>query len=234
MVKKKGKFCSRECYMEAVRNGFNKSGEDHPAHGKHWPEEMRQRISKSLMGKNHPRYGKQLLAEHRKKIGDANRGSKCWNWKGGITPFRTAIWRSEEYQDWRNAVFERDNYTCQMCGIRGGLYLHSHHLLPFKDYPEHRFDHDNGITLCRECHYVISSLHRRGIIFQPLPKIAAYEEKSSMKHSSNSVKPLRKRGNTEPSQPTLEGVETEWGASNMDEDTVQTTNMVSGGESHSW
>jgi len=49
------------------------------------------------------------------------------------------------------------------------------------------------------------------------------EEESSLQHSLNSVKPLRKRGNTEPS-PKREGVETVKGASKKDEDTVQTTN----------
>ena len=233
MVKKKGKFCSRECYMEAVRNGFNKGGRNHPNYGKHWPKKMRQQISKSLRGKNNPMYGKQLSAEHRKRIGDAQRGSKHRCWKGGITPLRKKLYFKDEYKEWRKAVFERDDYTCSLCGQRGSTVLHAHHILPWQEYPILRFVVDNGITLCKDCHYIIEALKKRGVIFQPLPKIAPCQEKSDMTHTLNSVKPLRKRGNTEPSQLTLEGVETVKGTPFVGEDTVQTTNILYGSESYS-
>lgn len=49
------------------------------------------------------------------------------------------------------AVFQRDNFTCQGCKQRGGR-LHAHHILAFSQFPEHRFDVSNGLTLCKECH----------------------------------------------------------------------------------
>jgi 5-methylcytosine-specific restriction endonuclease McrA len=56
-----------------------------------------------------------------------------------------------EYRAWRKAVYERDNYTCQKCGAKGA-YLNAHHIKPWADYPEFRYDLDNGIALCRACH----------------------------------------------------------------------------------
>lgn len=67
--------------------------------------------------------------------------------------FRSAadIRASEEYKEWRKAVFERDDYTCQLCGAHG-VRLNAHHKKPFATYPELRTETDNGITLCESCH----------------------------------------------------------------------------------
>ena len=56
-----------------------------------------------------------------------------------------------KYIDWRTAVFERDKYTCAICGKVGGE-LNAHHIKSFKDYPKFRLDVDNGITFCKKCH----------------------------------------------------------------------------------
>ena len=56
-----------------------------------------------------------------------------------------------EYAEWRNKVFERDNYTCQRCGQRQGD-INAHHLNSFHWDKEHRTDINNGITLCTSCH----------------------------------------------------------------------------------
>lgn len=80
-------------------------------------------------------------------------GDKAFNWKGGITSRNMIIRSSEKYKKWREAVFKRDDYTCQNpeCQIRGGC-LHAHHIFPFSKYPELRFDINNGLTSCKDCH----------------------------------------------------------------------------------
>lgn len=59
--------------------------------------------------------------------------------------------KSPEYKEWRNIVFERDDWTCKICGARGGKLV-AHHVLPQKDYPELIYDIENGATLCDDCH----------------------------------------------------------------------------------
>jgi len=79
------------------------------------------------------------------------KGHQPANWKGGITPIMARIRTSQPYLNWARAVKKRDNFTCQMCGTRGGR-LHSDHILPFATHPELRLDLDNGRTLCAPCH----------------------------------------------------------------------------------
>lgn len=55
-----------------------------------------------------------------------------------------------EYITWRKAVFERDSYTCQECGAKGDIQ--AHHIKHWSQHPSERFNIDNGITLCAECH----------------------------------------------------------------------------------
>lgn len=80
------------------------------------------------------------------------KGIEHHNWKGGITEEQSQIRNSAKYKQWRNAVLKRDNYTCQNLECKSKNKLIAHHILNFADYPELRFDTDNGLTFCRGCH----------------------------------------------------------------------------------
>jgi hypothetical protein len=95
--------------------------------------------------------GKHLSIEHRRKISEAQKGEKSCHWKGGTSLKRKQIRESIEYRLWREAVFARDNWTCQECKVKGGI-LHAHHIKPWVKYPELRFAIDNGQTLHKDCH----------------------------------------------------------------------------------
>lgn len=69
----------------------------------------------------------------------------------GRTPRNERVRKSAAYKAWRTLVFERDNYTCQECKIRGGQ-LHADHIKPFAFYPELQLEVSNGRTLCVPCH----------------------------------------------------------------------------------
>ena len=137
-----------------------------------------QKGSKKNVGNKYA-LGSKHTAETRKKMSIASKGRKQtfkkgftpWNkgkkcpqlagekshfWKGGITSKNRAIRTSLEYRNWRRMVLYRDNYACQICEKVGGL-LEVHHIIPFAHNKKLRFNLDNGITMCRDCHKKTSS-----------------------------------------------------------------------------
>ena len=51
---------------------------------------------------------------------------------------------------WARKVKARDGYVCQRCGSTEDL--EAHHKVPYAGNLSLRYDVDNGITLCRNCH----------------------------------------------------------------------------------
>ena len=90
-------------------------------------------------------------------------GKALW---GAIRPYITPEPRREKHLQgvgiaWRKAVFERDNYTCQECGVRG-VEIQADNIKPFKYFPELRWVLSNGRTLCVPCHRKTDTYGRRG------------------------------------------------------------------------
>lgn len=94
------------------------------------------------VGINHPRYKATLTTEEREK-------SRSFLYGNNSTT-------------WRKKVFERDNYTCQCCGKRGGTELNAHHIDGFNWCKDKRFDVNNGTTLCKSCHTEFHKLYKCG------------------------------------------------------------------------
>lgn len=117
--------------------------------GKILSEETKKKISDAHKGRKREHF----TLEHRLKLSESHKAirEKCHTWKGGVWEGNRKIRDSIEIRLWREAVFARDNFTCQNCHIRGG-YLEAHHIKKFAEYPELRFAIDNGLTLCRKCH----------------------------------------------------------------------------------
>jgi len=103
-------------------------------------EEVKRRMSESHKGKR-------LTKIAKKKISGENNG----NWQGGISNEPYPFDFNEELKE---LIRQRDNYTCQLCGIHQdelkgwNRKLDVHH----KDYDKDNLDPDNLITLCRSCH----------------------------------------------------------------------------------
>jgi hypothetical protein len=88
-------------------------------------------------------------------------GNKHHLWKGGISNERDKLKDSKVYRKWRLKVFQRDRFTCKMCGHRSVKSkahgdktsdIHAHHIYPIKKYPQLCLKTGNGITLCVDCH----------------------------------------------------------------------------------
>jgi len=145
--------------------------------GKKHSSETRKRMSESHKKKPTSYWlGKTMSAEHKKKLSEGQKGRTAWNkglkgwnageknpmWKGGISPMNSRLRNTLEYKAWRKSVFERDNYTCVLCGARSKkgerVELNADHIKPFAYFPDSRLDIDNGRTLCVPCHKGVSRL----------------------------------------------------------------------------
>ncbi len=81
-------------------------------------------------------------------------GENSTNWKGGVTSMRFLKRSCQEYKDWRQNVYKKDYFTCQCCGKTiKEIELHAHHILNMSQHDDMKYSVNNGITLCRDCHY---------------------------------------------------------------------------------
>jgi hypothetical protein len=137
----RGKYCSRKCMFQSSDYRKN-SSESHK--GNYLSEEAKRKIGEANRGNHH-------TEEVKKQISESLKGEKSYRWKGGVTPENEVIRHSMEYRFWRREVFKRDDYTCQKCGVRGGV-IRAHHIESFDNNPDKRTLLENGVTLCKECH----------------------------------------------------------------------------------
>ncbi len=150
-------YCACGCGQQ--REELDKRGRKRKYIYKHcWNKNIPQSSStkeknrKSHLGKetwNKNLKGIHLSPQSEFKLGQLS-GKNHWNWKGGISREYKTSYYSTKYKAWRKAVFIRDDFTCRECGKMG--YITAHHIKSFAQYPELRFDLNNGITLCEKCH----------------------------------------------------------------------------------
>lgn len=161
----RAKYCSKVCFDASQR------GTTRPE----FTPEHRSNMSKARQGARATPETRANLSNARKKYCSehpetARKGDKCNFWIDGNYPIKKAVRGLTKAIAWRDAVFARDNYTCQCTGQKGG-YLEAHHIIPLsalmKEYKiktlddaekcDALWDIRNGITLSKEAH---RALHR--------------------------------------------------------------------------
>lgn len=73
------------------------------------------------------------------------------NWQGGITPELQKRINRRSWIETRKKVYERDNWTCQVCGKHCHKDIQCHHIVPYRHTQDD--DMENLITLCKSCHW---------------------------------------------------------------------------------
>jgi len=63
-------------------------------------------------------------------------------------------YNSKAYIRWRDKIFRRDKFQCQLCDCRGTI--NAHHIKRKVDFPKLVYELTNGITLCEVCHQIIT------------------------------------------------------------------------------
>lgn len=125
--------------------------------------ETRAKISDAQKGK--PR--RKHTIEERRHLAEVHRGEKSHLWKGGVSDANRRDTSTVEYKIWRDAVFQRDLYSCRLCAKKGAT-LQAHHIKSWVRHEELRYDVDNGITLCKKCHDA-HHIASGGVNVEPLP-----------------------------------------------------------------
>lgn len=144
------------------------------------PEELL-KMSERVRKEKHPNFGKHLSIKTKEKIGKGIKSfyleypekrlelnkklRKDWGTKDK-KKLKRQIRKCFKYRQWRFDIFTKDDFTCQICGKRGG-YLEADHfpktflnilrennIQSFDDaiMCEELWSLNNGRTLCKNCH----------------------------------------------------------------------------------
>jgi len=155
-AKKKMSETAKRNWARGKGNGFKKGN-------KLWDNE---KVKKTQFKKGQKSWITGKKAPWAKNLPQAfERGQRPWNWDGGKSKLRNRLWHCWKYRQWHSDIFERDDYTCQECGLRG-CKLEAHHIEQLaviikrnkiKTYEEAMdceeiWNINNGLTLCCKCH----------------------------------------------------------------------------------
>lgn len=117
---------------------------------------------KYWLGKKRPEIKKWLIPlpagiykhtqEAKDKISVSHKGSKHYRWNPDREAVKKNLRNDGEYLQWVLRVKKRDKGQCKIKNKGCSGYLIVHHILSWSQYPELRYEINNGITLCQAHH----------------------------------------------------------------------------------
>jgi len=144
--------CGKEKWI-MYQDLIDKSGKYLCKYCAHQTDNFKEKLKQANLNKIMPQETKDKISKNSWMKGRNKENHPNWN------PLITDIERKHKIPGmtkWCKEVLKRDNYTCQKCGYVGkpknGIMI-AHHINNFLNFKEQRTDIDNGITLCKECHY---------------------------------------------------------------------------------
>lgn len=97
--------------------------------------------------------GKKHSSESIEKIRKNRSGIKAWNYIEDRSLLKREDRRNDPlYKEWRKQVWLRDKFKCKIDNPDCKGKIEAHHILSWRNYPELRYQLNNGITLCHAHH----------------------------------------------------------------------------------
>jgi len=127
--------CALQTESYKTNNGNANRGKKRTAGQK----ERKRKPNYLVRGKNNINWNKNISEKDRLKTNEKSRNSV-------------------EYRAWRLSVFRKNCYQCQNCGYTGRK-INAHHIESYFTNKDLRFDADNGIVLCTNCHKLFHSTY---------------------------------------------------------------------------
>ena len=141
----KQKFCSRACHyslgrkLETICGNCGKPFHSRQSRKQKFCSIVCMGLSKS--GVNNYFYGKTMSSEN----------SPRWI-KDRTKLAKRQVRNDYAYKEWRKNVWVRDGFKCRIDNTDCQGRIEAHHILSWRDYPELRYQPNNGITLCQAHH----------------------------------------------------------------------------------
>lgn len=87
-----------------------------------------------------------------KKLNSLSKGTLGWRKNIDLLTKSEKKHLDTQYRQWMFSVKNRDKWKCRIADINCDGRLEAHHILNWKEYPELRYEINNGITLCHAHH----------------------------------------------------------------------------------
>src|SRR3990167_10895244 len=152
----RGNYCSKPCFDKSRLGqiGFNKgkkfpqnSGEKNSNWKGGWKNNLPKCLDCKIGLKN--MYAKRCAKCHSASI--AGKNHYLWIEDRNLLK-KSDTRRTTAYSEWRINVYKRDKFKCRIADNNCKGRIEAHHILSWKNYPELRYEINNGITLCRFHH----------------------------------------------------------------------------------